>query len=471
MSKKTLNEANLAALGAERLAALLIEVSTGSAETKRRLRLELSHNLGAEELAHDVRKRLASIRRSTSYVGWRKRKALVKDLTTQADMITNKIAPEAPEQAFDLLWQFIELAPSVYDRVDDSRGEVGDVFRAAIARFADIAPRASISPVDLAERVWDAVRDSKYGEFDGSVTLLATALGHRGLEQLKELVNSYAQSVTETPQDHAALQFLRDLRSSGGDFAAEQKARLVKAILQEIATVQNDTDGFIAQYSEAEMKRPAIAAQVAELLLSHARAEEALDVLTRAQPKGDARWHSVYIKCLFALDRVSEAQDHRWACFCETLDSQILRDYLKLIPDFEDIEAEDQAKAHAMTFDDVTASMRFFLSWSDLRSTAQLIENRTHELDGNQSEVLIQAAEALRSRYPLAAVLLWRAMIDSILWEGQSTRYAQAADFIMDCAAEDAEIYDYGRFASHDAYLEGLRNQFKHKASFWTKFT
>ena len=51
MSKKTLNSENLAALGAERLAELLIEVSTASAEIKRRLRLEISHSLGSAELA------------------------------------------------------------------------------------------------------------------------------------------------------------------------------------------------------------------------------------------------------------------------------------------------------------------------------------------------------------------------------------------------------------------------------------
>ena len=83
MSKKTLNKDNLSALGLDRLADLLLEVSTGSAEIKRRLRLELSHNLGPAELARDVRKRLVSLRRSTSFVGWRKRKALIKDLNTQ----------------------------------------------------------------------------------------------------------------------------------------------------------------------------------------------------------------------------------------------------------------------------------------------------------------------------------------------------------------------------------------------------
>ena len=46
MSKKTLNKANLTDLGVDRLADLLMEVSRGNADIKRRLRLELVHNLG-----------------------------------------------------------------------------------------------------------------------------------------------------------------------------------------------------------------------------------------------------------------------------------------------------------------------------------------------------------------------------------------------------------------------------------------
>ena len=52
MSKKTLNKANLADLGTDRLAGFLIKVSQDSADIKRRLRLELSSNLGATELAY-----------------------------------------------------------------------------------------------------------------------------------------------------------------------------------------------------------------------------------------------------------------------------------------------------------------------------------------------------------------------------------------------------------------------------------
>lgn len=471
MSKKTLNEANLQALGAERLAALLVEVSSGSAEIKRRLRLELSHNLGPQELAHDVRKRLASIRRTKGYVGWRKRKALIKDLGTQAGMITDKIAADAPSEAFDLLWQFIELAPSVYARVDDSRGDVGDVFRTALHRFADIGPAAAQDPPTLAARVWTALCDNGYGEFDGIISLLAPTLGDDGLEHLKTLIQAHDSAPEEQSEDHAALQFLRDLRGSSGSFASDQKARLIRSSLQEIAVAQGDMVAYIGQYSDRDLARPRIAAEVARLHLGNGRAQDGLDVLTGVDPSssGDAAWDSAYIACLLALGHTDDAQAHRWAVFTETLDVQTLRDYLKLLPDFDDIEVEDAAKVQAAQFHDVTTALVFFTEWPDLMGAAALIEARTQEVDGDLYHMLTPAAEALRARHPLAAMLLWRAMIDAVLREGRTARYAHAADHLMDCAAADSDIEDYGRFPSHDAYLEQLSARHKHKASFWKR--
>jgi hypothetical protein len=53
--KTALNAKNLEALGAERLAELLIEISTGNAAAKRRLRLELAGAQSPAELAKEVR--------------------------------------------------------------------------------------------------------------------------------------------------------------------------------------------------------------------------------------------------------------------------------------------------------------------------------------------------------------------------------------------------------------------------------
>ncbi len=62
-SKNTLNAKNLEALGAERLAELLIEISTGNTAAKQRLRLALAGAQSPGEVAKEVRKRLTTVAR------------------------------------------------------------------------------------------------------------------------------------------------------------------------------------------------------------------------------------------------------------------------------------------------------------------------------------------------------------------------------------------------------------------------
>ena len=76
-SKNTLNAKNLEALGAERLADLLIEISAGNATAKRRLRLELAGAESPGEVVKEIRKQLTMIARSRSLIDWQNRKSLL----------------------------------------------------------------------------------------------------------------------------------------------------------------------------------------------------------------------------------------------------------------------------------------------------------------------------------------------------------------------------------------------------------
>jgi hypothetical protein len=474
MSKKTLNKANLADLGADRLADLLIEVSRGCADIKRRLRLELSHNLGTTELAHEVRKRLASLRKSKSFVSWRKRKALVKDLDTQAVMIVDKIAPDDPITAFDLLWQFIELAPSLYERVDDRRGDIGEVFRSAILHFTDIAPCTDIDAETLADRVWRTVSDNGYGEWDGIISILAPTLGEAGLSYLKAHVERFADTPLFEPEvEHEAILFLRELRGEA-DHSAKRKQRFVQQCLQEIATASGDTDAYIGQYSSEDLSNKVIAAEVACLLLKDNKARDALVLLSNVADDGGSygqeQWDDAYISTLTVLGRHNGAQAHRWLCFENRLSVNHLRAFLKGLPDFEDVEAEDRARAYALTYPDVLRALHFCLKWSDLSTAAQLVKARADELDGGHYELLTLAADALRERHQLAATLLWRAMIDFALIEGRVARYGHAAHHLNDCDVVAPKIDTFDAFPSHDRYVDELRARHEHKSSFWAQF-
>ena len=115
-SGKTFDSKCIAALGAERLAQILFELAEGDAAIKRRLRLELASSVGADQVAGEIRKRLATIAKSRSLIDWHKMHAFVQDLEAQRQAIVTHVAPNQPSEAFDLLWQFLGLAPAILVR-------------------------------------------------------------------------------------------------------------------------------------------------------------------------------------------------------------------------------------------------------------------------------------------------------------------------------------------------------------------
>ena len=158
-TRTTLDAKNLEALGAEPLAELPIEVGTGDAAMKRRLRLELAGEQSPKEVAREVRKRLAPIARSRSFVDWQTRKALVNDLETQRRAIVDRVGPEDPAEALDLMWRFTELEELVFERCDDSSGTVIGIFLDACADLATLAAAAGPDPEVIADRVLTAIQD------------------------------------------------------------------------------------------------------------------------------------------------------------------------------------------------------------------------------------------------------------------------------------------------------------------------
>src|SRR5580692_10615884 len=171
-SNKTLNIGNLEALGAARLAELLMEVSEGNAAAKRRLRLELAGAQSPAELVKQIRKRLATIARSRSFVDWQNRKALVDDLEAQRRAIADHVAKSMPAVGLDLMWRFLDLASPVLGRCDDSNGTVSGIFETAVEDLRAIAGSTRTDPKQLADQVFNALTRNDYSQFDNLIPAL-----------------------------------------------------------------------------------------------------------------------------------------------------------------------------------------------------------------------------------------------------------------------------------------------------------
>ena len=246
-SKKTLNAQNLEALGARRLAELLIEIIAGDPASKRRLRLELAGQVGPAAVVQEVRKCLAMIARSRSFVDWQNRRALVDDLETQRRAIVKQVAKRDPVAGLELMWRFLALASSVFERCDDSSGEVSDVFYRAVSDFGEIAVKAKIDPKTLAGDAFRAITHNDYGQYDPLIGALAPALAQEGLEHLKQNVIALSKEAHSKPSDRERRQI--GFGSDGPIYADEVdkqfRSSTVRQTLMEIADVQGDVDTYI----------------------------------------------------------------------------------------------------------------------------------------------------------------------------------------------------------------------------------
>jgi hypothetical protein len=93
---------------------------------------------------------------------------------------------------------------------------------------------------------------------------------------------------------------------------------------------------------------------------------------------------------------------------------------------------------------------------------------RSGELDGDHYEILSPAADTLAAKYPLAATLLLRSMIDFTLKQGRAKRYRHAARHLAECASLASAIGDFGVVESHERYSDRLKQVHGRKTSFWT---
>jgi hypothetical protein len=466
-SKTTLSEANLADLGAERLASILMDLTVDS-YVKRALKLELLAEVSPEGLALEITKRFATIGKSTSRIHWRKRAAFARDLDLHRGMI-ERLAIDDPKTALGLMLDLLDMATPVLDRVNQPEGVIGDVFIEARDGVGEIAVNAKATPADLADRISKLILSDDHALFGALIEVMAPALGPAGLGRLRQ--NFETTLAARATRQNAAY----DVRSA-----------LLRDALRRLADLSEDVDAYIATFAPAHLKTPLVAAEVGRRLLGSGRPDEALAALSAGAPVDKPRgflsrapepedpveraaWEEVYLDALQANGRQDEAQRRRWAAFEATLSIPRLRSFLKGLPDFDDVVAEDDAKKIAAEFPRVDVALAFLIEWPDLAAASRLILNRHGAFNGGDEELLTMAARRLEGAYPLAATLLLRAMVRHALTYGIAHRYKAAAKHLLEIESLAPMIADFGEFQDHQAFMDDLRATHGRKQGFRTE--
>jgi hypothetical protein len=146
--KVTLSLNGLVALGAEKLAELILEEAEGNAAFAKRIKAALAGAQGIDAIASLIDRRLAALERARAMVDREKERAFAADLGATVDSITGELGPRSPFQAAQRLLRFVDTHAHVFERIDDSGGRIQAVYWQASEAIPDLVQKLPLGPVD-----------------------------------------------------------------------------------------------------------------------------------------------------------------------------------------------------------------------------------------------------------------------------------------------------------------------------------
>lgn len=436
------------ALGPEKLADALLEMAGNYDEVD-----NLVERLAAtpKEKVKRFKAKLSGLKRSRRFIDWREADSFAREL---AGLLANlEESVEDGKTGVELVARFFECDQAVFDRCDDSSGTVGDVFRydanRLFTRFAAKCPDKKW----LAKCIIKLFGGNDYGARDYLLESAAEFLPKANLRELADQFWQLAEEGQDTYRQRSWYRGVEELANQLGDASLFEKARL------------------------AAWGEPGTAAclDIAEIYLKTGEPQTALAWVERDKDSGtfeeDKRnqlLQTIYTE-LGEPDKVTEIA---WKRF---------RSYRSL-PDLEElltvIGAENKEAVIAEQAKEILAEKRFsaldaefLLETGCLDQAENYLLQSVEQIDGNFYDFLLPLATAMeKAERHLAASMLYRALLDSILNRGQTKTYPHGLRYLKKLDKLALAVSNWQQFLSHEIYKEAIRQAHGRKYSFWGKY-
>lgn len=458
-AKAKLDKKGLTGLGIDKLVEILLEESAANKALKTRLQTALAGETGPDEMARLLDRRIDAIDQATTRINRARAKDLAVEFAALSRNILSELGGADPAAAAERILRFLALRFPVSARLATDNARLWKVFEdtevATIELIKSINAEEQVLLVPQIEKL--RLRD-RYGEHTGFLRALTGVLSAPAAKAWRAVL---AEVLPSEPLKLGALD-----------------------LLQCLALHQGDIDAFLTlERQKPDNRRDTLA--VAALLHQAERFEDALEwvrerprgvrlipvngVLASVGPEYGAHERRLLeAEILDRLKRREDAQELRWREFGETLDPAVLRLYLSKLDDFAEFDELDRAFAVAKAHDDIYLALEFFLAWPRLDLAADHVMQHRHDWEGRYYDDLAPAAEALTAKEPLAAVVLYRVLVEDILRRGIGMAYPHAGRYVGELARLMPELPEGHGLSTHAAFLAELRRNHSKKYGFWS---
>jgi hypothetical protein len=434
-------------LGAEQLADTLLELHDMYPAVSEAVKQLLAT---PDENIKRYKAKLASLKRSRKFISWQESGDFTQQLRQL--LIDLEKSVKEPCAGVELVGRFFETDDSIFNRCDDSNGEVGDVFCfSATNLFISFANRCANKQL-IADLVIKLNEDDGYGVRDSLFKRASEYLPDATLRAMIDTLWTKAGLTTNNYQLDNWLRAIQLLAKQLGDAPLFEKARF-----------KNTPPSVAAWFDIARVYLECGEPHIALIKFQQIPDMESFMLKDRQQllfdiyhQLGDAEAQTKIAWQIFNEQHNQTTLNQLLDCIGQDQRDTVINDVCNSIAQNPQFSHQDAAFLSAVDcFDELEAYLL----------------QRSEQLNGDLYTQLLPLAEALEKRGKfLVSCLIYRALVDSILARALSKYYHHGVKYLKKLDQLAPSVTDWQTWQTHEMYLATLQELHKRKSAFWSKY-
>lgn len=413
-------------------------------------------------LAKAILKRIQSVSRGRKFIDYQMNASFARDLESITSDIESGLLANSPKHAFDLMTKFLATSNKVFERVDDSSGDIGGVYRESILLWLAAASAWKQSTtagakVNWLERVYKLNSENDYGVYDPLLPNSAILLAHDQLSQLAWRYESELRQALKNPREEKGF----NMEASSSCVALGSVAEALKEPeLYERATL-------IDSPNPNDLQKKGII----EMYLRFKQTDMALQWLNTPW---EARFESDRLhlldKAYLQQGSVDALKQTRFQIYQQSQCHTSFSRYIELLNEDEKKIARDEAIQLAEQGNAWVVNIDMLLRLDEAERAQLLVLAHPEELANCFYDSLLKFAKAFEQQQCwLAATACYRCLLWDILNRARNKAYSHAARYYKKLAVISEHIQQYTPLDEHVEFIKQLDTTHGKKRSFWQR--
>ncbi len=416
--------------------------------------------------AKAILKRIQSISRGRKFIDYHMNQSFARDLYSIVVDIEAGLLDTSPKHAFDLVTKFLATANKVYNRSDDSSGNIGDIYQSAVLlwltaakNWKDTTPAGA--KINWRERVYDLYCDNDYAVYDLLLPNSAILLSHDELTKLAWRYESELRQALKAPEEKEHFNLLalncsialRSVAKSLKDSALYERATLIYSPTPNDLEKQNLIKMHL-QFNQLDEALRWLNAPW-EKRFEHDR----LRLLDKVYgQKGDARALKQTRYQIYLSDKTYSSFTHYFEC---------LNENEKQNAKMQAIQLAEKMREPSY---DIAVNIDLLLRLNEVQRAQKLVLANPQQMANVFYDCLLKLAKQFEEQQCwLAATTCYRSLLWDILNQARYKAYTHAARYYKKLALISKHIKQYTPLEEHEEFIKRLNEKHGRKSSFWQR--